>query len=153
MTLALRMRGWLCDSDQRRGRGAILSEFSSKSLSSDTWGGVDASVSRSLESSLMSSASPLLRGLDSTLSRVGIPAAARRVLLGSQGTGLLGSLEELLGILLCRWANVVEKEVRRMNGWSVCCADISPSVAKPMARRMKRGEGDVEGEDAVSNSS
>lgn len=81
------------------------------------FGGVDIGVSESVVSSYNVRLSPLLRGLETLLDCAAMSAAmlanGSHVFFGSQGMGLLGSLESQFGMLRCLCCvMVVEKEDR-----------------------------------------
>lgn len=101
---------------------AILSAASSTSCT--PFGGVDIGVSESVVSSYNVRLSPLLRGLETLLDRAAMSAAilenGSQGIFGSDGIGLLGSLESQLGMLRCRCCVMVEEKEDRCveaRGW------------------------------------
>lgn len=91
-----------------------------------------------VSSSSVSKWSPLVRGLDSALcSFRAMSMRGALVNLGSQGMGLLGSLDEQFGMLVCRCGGAVEeKELRRGDAGSLCGVDMVSEV-------MGEGKGSV----------
>ena len=115
--------------DGDRVRFSILSP--NTSISSDSLGGVEVDVSESVVSSLdVPRLSPLLRGVEDVVLFVGLSCGDRSakglmICFGSQGIGLFGSLEAQLGMLVCRCCvMLVEKELRRMNGFESSSVDM-----------------------------